>query len=171
MLHSLCFRLPKPPFTGAKSVVACDLHESLCDVARKTAAANGLSGRVSVVHRDAGLLQRGREIRALGVNVVVADLFDAGERWEEEREATGGCAVLSAGPLITLPPRLTLPQLYLAAGLLGDGFPYLLELCRRRVVAPGAAVVPAGATLYCMGVEVATGAVGGFDLSGMNTYR
>lgn len=39
------------------------------------------------------------------------------------------------------------------------------------MVAPGAAVVPAGATLYCMGVEVATGSVSGFDLSGVNTYR
>lgn len=65
---------------GADSVVACDLHESLCDVARKAAAANGLSSRVSVVHRDAGLLQRGREVRPLGVNLVIADLFDAGER-------------------------------------------------------------------------------------------
>eukprot|EP00887_Chlorella_sp_A99_P001822 scaffold19.g1822.t1 len=63
---------------GATSVVACDLHESLCDVARKAAAANGLAHRVSVVHRDVGLLQRGREVRPLGVNIVVADMFDAG---------------------------------------------------------------------------------------------
>lgn len=63
---------------GANSVVACDLHSSLCDVARKAASANKLSRRVSVVHRDSGLLQRGREVRPLGVNVVVADVFDAG---------------------------------------------------------------------------------------------
>lgn len=56
------------------------MQESLCDVARKAAAANGLSDRVSVVQRDGGLLQRGREVRALGVNVVVADVFDAGGR-------------------------------------------------------------------------------------------
>jgi len=43
-------------------------------------AANGLSERVSVVHRDIGLLQRGREVRALGANVAIADIFDAGEK-------------------------------------------------------------------------------------------
>ena len=63
---------------GATTVVGCDLHASICDVARKAAAANGLAERVSVVHRDVGLLQRGREVRPLGVNIVVADLFDPG---------------------------------------------------------------------------------------------
>ena len=43
-------------------------------------AANGLSERVSVVHRDIGLLQRGREVRALGANVAIADIFDAGKK-------------------------------------------------------------------------------------------
>lgn len=47
---------------GANKVVACDIHASLCDVARKAAAANGLSARVNVVQRDVGLLQRGREV-------------------------------------------------------------------------------------------------------------
>ncbi len=41
-------------------------------------AANGLSDRVSVVHRDIGLLQRGREVLALGDNVAIADVFDSG---------------------------------------------------------------------------------------------
>ena len=74
-LHFFCNSL----HAGAASVVACDLQEPLCDVARKAAAANGLSGRVSVVHRDAALLQRGKEVRPLGVNLVLADIFDAGE--------------------------------------------------------------------------------------------
>ena len=43
-------------------------------------AANGLSERVSVVHRDIGLLQRGREVRALGANVAIADIFDSGKK-------------------------------------------------------------------------------------------
>ncbi len=43
-------------------------------------AANGFSERVSVVHRDIGLLERGREVRRLGANVAVADIFDAGAR-------------------------------------------------------------------------------------------
>lgn len=57
------------------------------------------------------------------------------------------------------------------AGLLGDGFPYLLDLARRRVVQPGATVVPAAATLYCMGVEVLTGEVAGFNMAPMDAYR
>jgi hypothetical protein len=64
--------------TGANSVVACDIHESLCDVARRAAIHNKLSHKISVFHRDVGLLQRGKEVRPLGVNVVVADVFDAG---------------------------------------------------------------------------------------------
>lgn len=44
-------------------------------------AANDLSEKVSVVHRDVGLLQRGREVRPLGVNLVVTDFFDAGAPW------------------------------------------------------------------------------------------
>ncbi|KFM29158.1 Protein arginine N-methyltransferase 7 [Auxenochlorella protothecoides] len=63
---------------GATSVVAVDLHEPLADLARQTVAANCVSDRVSVVHRDIACLQRGRDVRALGVNLVVADLFDAG---------------------------------------------------------------------------------------------
>ena len=41
-------------------------------------AANGVASSVSVVHRDVGLLQRGREVQALGANIAVADMFDAG---------------------------------------------------------------------------------------------
>lgn len=32
-------------------------------------------------------------------------------------------------------------------------------------------MVPAAATLYCMGIEALTGEVAGLDLSGINTYR
>lgn len=41
-------------------------------------AANGLSERVSVVHKDIALLERGREVRYLGCNLAIADLFNAG---------------------------------------------------------------------------------------------
>ncbi len=41
-------------------------------------AANGLSQRVSVVQKDIALLERGREVRYLGCNLAIADLFDAG---------------------------------------------------------------------------------------------
>lgn len=120
---------------GARSVVACDLHDSLCDVARKAAAAakGDVGKRVSVVHRDAALLQRGKEVRPLGVNLVVADMFDA--------------------------------------GLLGDQFPYLLELTRKKVIQPGATVIPSAATLYCMGIEALTGNVEGVSVASFNKYR
>jgi hypothetical protein len=39
------------------------------------------------------------------------------------------------------------------------------------VVQPGAAVVPAAATLFVMGVELPPSAAAGFDLSCMNKYR
>ena len=57
------------------------------------------------------------------------------------------------------------------AGLMGDEFPYLLEMARRKAVQPGSPVVPSAATLYCMGIEAMTGQVSGFDLSAINTYR
>ena len=57
------------------------------------------------------------------------------------------------------------------AGLLGCNWLYLLELAKRRVLQPGAAVVPAGATLFCAGIQALTGSVSGFDFSGLNTYR
>jgi protein arginine N-methyltransferase 7 len=63
---------------GASSVVACDLQQSLCDLARKTAAANRVGRTINVVASDAGTLQRGKQVRPLGVNIVVADFFDAG---------------------------------------------------------------------------------------------
>ena len=44
----------------------------------QAAAVNGLSAKVSVVARDAALLERGREARREGVNLVVFDMFDAG---------------------------------------------------------------------------------------------
>ena len=43
-------------------------------------ASNGVASSVSVVHQDIGLLQRGREVRALGANIAMADIFDSGLR-------------------------------------------------------------------------------------------
>ncbi|KAI8104703.1 hypothetical protein M9434_003256 [Picochlorum sp. BPE23] len=118
---------------GATSVVACDLHASLCDIARKTAAASGFSKKISVVHRDAALLQRGKEVRPLGTNVVIADMFDA--------------------------------------GLLGNQFEYILSLTRRKVVQPGAKVIPQAATVYCMGIEAVTRPMEGVKLACFDRYR
>ena len=47
----------------------------------------------------------------------------------------------------------------------------MLEMARRHVVQPGAVVVPAAATLYCMGVEALTRDVAGFDCGSVNQFR
>lgn len=67
---------------------SCTIWYMLCDadgvptdilqLSEQAVAANDLGGRVSVVHRDAGLLERGHEMRRLGANIVVADFFDSG---------------------------------------------------------------------------------------------
>lgn len=119
--------------SGADTVVAAEMHESLAKVARRAAAANGLSERITVVERDVALLERGQNVRAKGVNLIICDMFDA--------------------------------------GLLGDGVLYMLEKVKRQVAQPDAAVIPAAATIYAMGVEIYTNEVRGFDMSPMNKYR
>ena len=59
----------------------------------------------------------------------------------------------------------------LCAGLLGDGALYLLEMVKRKVAQPTARVIPAAATMYCMGVEAVTPPVLGFDMSPLDQYR
>jgi len=59
----------------------------------------------------------------------------------------------------------------LAAGLMGHNFLYLLEAAKKNVLQPGCAVVPCAASLYVMGINIQTQAVGGYDLSGLNKYR
>ena len=39
---------------------------------------NGMSEKVSVVNRDVAKLQRAKDIRRQGVNIVIADMFDSG---------------------------------------------------------------------------------------------
>lgn len=58
----------------------CCVHctKRSCSACLQNVAANGLSEKVSVVHRDAALLERGRDVRRLGANIVVVDMFDAG---------------------------------------------------------------------------------------------
>lgn len=63
------------------------------------------------------------------------------------------------------------PSLFATPGLLGDGWLYILELARRHVIQPGAAVVPAGATLYCAGVELPPSEAAGFDFTALDKYR
>lgn len=56
-------------------------------------------------------------------------------------------------------------------GLLGNNWLYLLDMAKKNVLQPGATVIPAAATLYCMGIEARTGDVCGFDFSSFNKYR
>ena len=59
----------------------------------------------------------------------------------------------------------------LCAGLLGSNWLYLLDMAKKNVLQASATVIPAAATLYCMGIEARTGHVAGFDLSAFNKYR
>jgi protein arginine N-methyltransferase 7 len=63
LLAMMCAR------AGADSVVAPELHQALVACARRNVAANGLSTKINVVERDIGLLERGREVRALSLFV------------------------------------------------------------------------------------------------------
>ena len=62
---------------GAESVVACDTHPSLVTAFRRVAA-NGFGSRVSVLKKDATLLERGKHTPYEGVNLITLDVFDAG---------------------------------------------------------------------------------------------
>ena len=59
----------------------------------------------------------------------------------------------------------------MAAGLLGSSWLYHLEMAKKKVLQASATVIPAAATLYCMGIEARTGLIAGFDLSSFNKYR
>ena len=56
-------------------------------------------------------------------------------------------------------------------GLLHDNFMFLLEKAKVNVLQSGYAIVPAAATVYCMGIEAHTESVDGFDLTRVNKYR
>ena len=118
---------------GADLVLACDMLPSLVQVTRRNVAANGLSAKVSVVCKDAALLERGIHGPHEGCNMIVVDLFDC--------------------------------------GLTGEHVLYMLEEARRKVANVGSVVVPAAATVYCMGVEAYTTEIDGFDMSAQNKYR
>lgn len=57
------------------------------------------------------------------------------------------------------------------AGLLGNNWLYLLDMAKKNVLQPNATIIPAAATLYCMGIEARTSDVCGFDFSSFNKYR
>ena len=59
----------------------------------------------------------------------------------------------------------------MAAGLLGSNWLFHLEMANKKVLQASATVIPAAATLYCMGIEARTGLIAGFDLSSFNKYR
>ena len=45
----------------------------------QVAAVNGVADKVSVVRKDIALLERGKEVRYLGANLAIGDIFDAGK--------------------------------------------------------------------------------------------
>lgn len=44
-------------------------------------------------------------------------------------------------------------------------------MAKKNVIRPGAEVVPAAATVYCIGVEVLTASAGGHNMHPINRYR
>ena len=118
---------------GSDSVVAAEKHDGLCNTARHVIAQNGLSGKISVVNSNLEQLERGKDVRMKGANLVVADLFDC--------------------------------------GFLGENFMPLLEKAKRTVLQSDYRVVPAAASVYCMGIEALTSDVQGFDFSLFNKHR
>lgn len=95
--------------SGAESVVACDTHPSLVTVARRNVAANGFGSRVTVLKKDATLLERGKHAPYEGVNLVTLDVFDAGLTGDQalfllesvkRNVAASSCAVVPAAATI-----------------------------------------------------------------------
>ena len=111
---------------------------------------------MAVVSADVADLQRGRHLSHAGANLAVFDLFDAGIKLY----------------FLLLQDYTTYRRKSLAIpGLLGSNCLRLLEAARRRILRPGATVVPAAASVYCMGVEVLTRDRLGFDMSLLNRFR
>lgn len=63
---------------GATSVLASEFSEALCNASRVACASNALSEKISIINRDACLLERGKGVRHSGLNVCVLDIFEAG---------------------------------------------------------------------------------------------
>ena len=57
------------------------------------------------------------------------------------------------------------------AGLTGDHVLFLLDAARKRLASSSCAVVPAAATVYCVGIEAYTSEIDGFNMSAFNKYR
>lgn len=55
--------------------------------------------------------------------------------------------------------------------MIGNNFLGLLDLCKRKVLQPDCRIVPAAATMFCMGVEILTPNAAGFDFSALDKYR
>ena len=57
------------------------------------------------------------------------------------------------------------------AALLGDNVLYILEMAKRNILQSNARVIPAAATLYCVGIEALTQPVHDFDFGSLDKYR
>jgi SAM-dependent methyltransferase len=64
----------------ATSVVGVEMVAPLAAAAQRTVAANRAAGSVSIVHGDAASLQRGVQLPLAGADIIVLNVFDAGER-------------------------------------------------------------------------------------------
>ena len=136
-MHSLDASVPDSRDDRAESLSPCGFSGAQlpwlkrAGMAAQVVARNGCAAAVSVVSRDAGLLQRGHEVRTRGVNLVVADFFDAGARIDSL--SSGCCPSIGDTLLQRLGPdglRIgTLPR-STAPWPLGVPSRYLVPLCR-----------------------------------------
>ena len=55
-------------------------------------------------------------------------------------------------------------------GLIGEGALHALAHARAELLQPGAAMVPCGAQVFCMPVEMRVGEVAGMDAAELNTH-
>ena len=51
------------------------------------------------------------------------------------------------------------------------GFEWLLDMACKNVVQPDAQIVPAAASVFCVGVEVLSNSIAGYDMRPLNKFR
>jgi predicted RNA methylase len=144
---------------GAGHVTAVERGRMLYRMAKQVLESNGEAKGAANVH----LLDRG--LRAVGVQGEAAPPEVArarGQQPAEEGEAQGARLPCRAQVLIT--------DLFDHAAL-GCGLLPAVDYAARRLLAPGAAVVPAAACVWAQLLELRLGPVEGLDLSAMDSYR
>ena len=78
---------------------------------------------------------------------------------------------LSPPPAPPHPPTRPSPRQVFDSGCIGEGVLHILAAAQARLLAPGAALVPAAARVWCQPIQLRVGAVLGFDCGQANRWR